>query len=512
MPKRMSAVLTVLGMAAWLAASPAHADKKSDTLRIAFHDPISMVDIIHDPKPETQFMSSMVYDTLLHFNSWTREFKPLLAKSWKRIDAKTLEFSLRDDIEFHDGSAFDADDVVYTINWVADPKVRFRIKSRFLWLARAEKIDKYTVRIVTKRPSAVGLMRLAVSTPIFPSDVHGALKSKNTFGKNPVGTGPYRALQVDSNKGVVLVRNKAYKHGGDWKPAASIGRMEIRPIPDLQTQIAELITGGLDLVHNVSKDQITALTKDPRFGATYSPGLLIFYVSLDAAGRSGKKELTNPLVRKAIMHAVNREAIQKYLIPGGERVKIDDALCFRFQRGCDFSTRPPKYDPAAARKLLAEAGYPKGFPIVLTTTLPSEIVEAVAGDLRAVGIRASVDKRTFGAYRKKQRAGKIQILVNQWASGGLADVDSTLSFFFSKGARNYTGDAELTEIVKRGTVEFDDAKRRAINKEAFDRVNRMHYIMPIAARPTAFLHTKEVRIETGALDTFGAFGYRMYWN
>lgn len=496
---------------ALLATSAAQADKKNDSLRVAFHDPISMIDIIYDPKPETQFTSNLVFDTLLYFDDWKQEFKPLLAKSWKRIDAKTLEFKLREDVKFHDGSAFDADDVVYTINWVADRKVRFRIKSRFLWLAGADKIDKYTVRIRTKRPAAGGLMRLAKSTPMFPSDVHAALKRKSAFGKKPVGTGPYRATQVDPNKGIVLVRNAAYRHGGTVKPAGTIGRITVRHIPDLQTQIAELLTGRLDLVHNVPKDQIDAMTADPRFEVTYSPGLFIYYISLDAAGRSGKAELQNIKVRKAIMHAIDRTSIRENLIPGGAKAPVTDALCFKFQRGCAFSTKPPAFDRVAAKKLLAEAGHAGGFSVVLTSTAPRVIVEAIAGNLRAVGIKASVDKLTFGAYRKKQRSGKVQILVNPWSSGGLADVESTVGFFFSKSARNYTGDPELTKLAKGSSSAFNDEKRRALSRKLFDRVNQQHYIMPITARPTAYLHAKGLEITTGALDTFGAYGFRMRW-
>lgn len=509
---RISSLTAAIALSGVLLTAPAaQADKKSDSLRIAFHDPISMIDIIYDPKPETQFTSNLVFDTLLYFDDWKQEFKPLLAESWKRIDAKTWEFKLRQDVKFHDGSAFDADDVVYTINWVANPKVRFRIKSRFLWIAGADKIDQYTVRVRTKRPAAGGLMRLAKSTPIFPSDVHGALKRKSAFGKKPVGTGPYRATQVDPNKGIVVVRNAAYRHGGDAKPAGRIERIEIRHIPDVQTQIAELLTGRLDMVHGVPKDQTDALTADPRFEVTYSPGLFIYYISIDAAGRSGKAELRNIKVRKAIMHAVNRTAIRENLIPGGAKAPVADALCFRFQRGCDFTTKPPAFDPAAAKKLLAEAGLANGFPVVLTSTAPREIVEAIAGNLRAVGIEASVDKLTFGAYRKKQRAGKIQILVNPWSSGGLADVESTVGFFFAKSARNSTGDPELTRLARGVSSSFDEAKRRAISRTLFDRVNQQHYIMPVTARPTAFLHAKGLEIKTGALDTFGAYGFRMRW-
>ena len=100
-------------VAAGLITSPVMAQKSKDTLRIGFYDPISIVDATYDPKPETGFLSGAVYDNLLAYDRKSGEFKPSLAKSWKRIGAKTIEFKLRDDVKFHDGSEFDADDVVY---------------------------------------------------------------------------------------------------------------------------------------------------------------------------------------------------------------------------------------------------------------------------------------------------------------------------------------------------------------------------------------------------------------
>ena len=87
MSRRTSWTAAIALSGALMAAQGALADKKSDSLRVAFHDPISMIDIIYDPKPETQFTSNLVFDTLLYFDDWKHEFKPLLAKSWKRIDA-----------------------------------------------------------------------------------------------------------------------------------------------------------------------------------------------------------------------------------------------------------------------------------------------------------------------------------------------------------------------------------------------------------------------------------------
>ncbi len=498
-------------LAIGLVTGPVFAQKSKDTLRIGFYDPISIVDATHDPKPETGFLSRAVYDNLLAYDRKSGEFKPSLAKSWKRIGAKTIEFKLRDDVKFHDGSDFDADDVVYTVNWMSNPKVKFRIKTRYLWIKNAEKIDKYTVRVHSKRPSASALARFAISTPIYPSDVHGALKVKSTFGKKGIGTGPYMVESVDPNKGVVLKANPNYKHGAPWRPAAKIGRIHAVPMPDVQTQTAQLLTGGLDVMYRVPKDQLDAMKSNPNLAVTVQKGQLFYYMAMDSIGKSGNKALLDKRVRRALMMAVNRNGIRKSLIPGGTEQKQMNAMCQAWQLGCGFSSAPPAYDPTAAKKLLAEAGYPSGFDVEITTTLPRVIASAIAGDLRKVGVKAKVDKLTFGAYRKKQRQGKIQILVNQWASGGIPDVQSTATFFHGKGARNYYGDKIISQTIPKAEAAFVDAERRKIYTTLFDRNNSEAYMMPITPNPPSFLHTKDLVIKGGEIETFGASPIGMAW-
>ena len=494
-----------------LIASPTSAQKSKDTLRIGFYDPISIVDATHDPKPETGFLSRAVYDNLLAYDRKTSTFQPSLAKSWKRIDAKTLEFKLREDVKFHDGSEFDADDVVYTINWFANPKVKFRIKTRYLWIKNAEKIDKYTVRIYSKKPAAVALARFAISTPIYPSDVHGSLKVKSTFGKKGIGTGPYMVESVDPNKGVVLKANPNFKHGGPGRPAARIGKIHVLPMPDVQTQIAQLLTGGLDLMYRVPKDQLDSLKINPALAVTTQKGQLFYYIAMDSIGKSGHKALLDKRVRKAIMMAINREGIRNTLIPGGSEMEQMNAMCQKWQPGCGYTTQPPVYNPAGARKLLSQAGYPNGFDVNITSTLPRIIPVAVSGDLRKIGIKANVSKLTFGAYRKKQRQGKIEILVNQWSSGGIPDVGSTATFFHGKGARNYYGDTLISKTIPKAEAAFDDAERRKIYSTLFDRNNTEAYMMPITPNPPTFLHTKDLGIDGGEIETFGVSAYTMYW-
>ncbi len=503
------AVLVVA--AAAIAAAPAFAQKAKDTLRVGFYDPIPGVDLVYDPKGETSFTARAVFDTLISYNERTREFEPLLAESWRRVDPTTYEFKLRRDVKFHDGSALDADDVVYTLNFLADPKVKFRIKTRFLWIAKAEKVDRFTVRVTTKGPRAVAMARFAVSIPIFPSDAHGALENKAAFGKKPIGTGPYKVIAYDPNDGVRMARNDAYRHGAPSRPAGAIRNVHVLPIPDVQTQVAQLLTGGLDMIHNAPKDQADNLAQDPRLAMTVSNGILFRYIAFDALGRSGRDDLKDVNVRRALIHAVDRDAIRRNIFAGGEAVKAMDSICKPLQIGCAFDVRPPAYDPAKARAMLAAAGK-TGLRLEITTLPESrKVAEAIAGYLRKAGVQASIKSVTFGAYRKLQRGGKIQTLVHQFSSGGVPDVDALVTFYFGSKARNYYGDKDIPGWMKTAGAGFDIAARAALYRKIFDRINEQAYIIPIASLPSVFVHDKDLEIDKGIINPFGAEMGRIRW-
>ena len=464
-------------------------------------------------------MVTPVQDPLIIHNRETFKFEPLLAKSWKRISPTILEFNLRDDIKFHDGSDFDADDVVYTLSWLIDPKVKLRFKGSYNWIKRAEKIDRYTVRVHSKKPYGPGMARLSLTIRMFPSDAHGALKTKSDFGKKPIGTGPYKVVFVDTNRGVKLVKNKAYRHATAAKPAASIGTVIGRAIPDLQSQIAQMKIGKLDWMHGVPKDLATAILADPRFTVSTTRGINFFYMGIDASGRSKNKALSNKNVRLAMMKAVDRKLIAEQVIPGGTKEHLIPALCNRVQVGCDYSTKPPAFDLAGAKKLLAEAGYPNGFDVVINS-FPGgyQVAEAVGGELRKVGIRAKIQKFGFAAYRKAQRVGKQEMLVTYWSgSGGLPDASGTLNYWFSKSrkgkwsGRNFWHDDIINDLRVKGENTLDPAKRRVIYKQAYDRAIDERYIMPIALRPGVFIHTKDIKMGKFGMTSIGTDLLKISW-
>ena len=239
-------------------------------------------------------------------------------------------------------------------------------------MENVEKIDKYTVRVISRRPLQTSLLRLAKVNFIFPSDVHSAYENKTDFTKKPIGTGPYKVAAIDKDKGITLVRNDTYNSPGAYFPRGTVGTIQGIPIPDTQTQIAQLLTGGIDLMFNVPKDPANATAARPGLSLTRIPTPQLAYFGINASDnfvRHDNKALGNPKVRRASFQAINRRALVTNLISGGKDIPLNDAMCQRFQAGCDYSTKPPPYDPEAAKKLLAEAGYAGGFDTEITTTL-----------------------------------------------------------------------------------------------------------------------------------------------
>lgn len=510
MKKATKAVLALATV--MLASNMALAQKSKDTLRIAFGDPISTTDPFIDPKPETSLTSDVIYDKLLMYLPATKEFKPVLAKSWKQVSPTVLDVQLRQGVKFHDGKELTADDVVYTYTYLSDKKSRLRFGRNWAWVKTAEKTGKYSVRITSKRPTPFAMARIATGTVIFPKHLHSTFKNRGEFGrKSAVGSGPYKVEYVDASKGIKLVRNEDYISPGPWRPKASIKTIIIKPIPELQTQIAQLITGGIDLILAAPKDQTEQLSKSPQITSTAIANTVYQYVNLDAAGRSDLKALKNPDVRRALFMAINRKELAESVMAGGKLVTLIDAPCTESQFGCTASVKPVKFDKAAAKALLAKAGFPNGFELDITSIPGShETAAAVAGQLRAIGVKASVSRATFGAYRKKQGAGKLQMLVANFSSGGLPDVSSVMGFY-QAGPRDYWRSKEMKAFRNKGGAEMDVKKREAIYDAAFSFINKNALLLPLTTRPAVLVHSSTVTMPNTSSLFAGVEFYNISW-
>ena len=160
---------TVLVLAAIAASAvPAAAQKSADTLRVTMRDALTNIDPYYNNLRTGVVMHHQGWDALIYRNPDTFKLEPLLATEWKQPDPTTIEFTLRPGVKFHDGSPFTADDVVYTINLIADPASRLSTPANYNWLDKAEKTGDLSVRVKLKRPTPAALEYFALVIPIYP--------------------------------------------------------------------------------------------------------------------------------------------------------------------------------------------------------------------------------------------------------------------------------------------------------------------------------------------------------
>jgi len=152
MTPSVTSAFALAALALLAAPVPVAAQKSKNTLRMAFLEATQSTDPYMDPKPENNFLGHGIFDTLITYDETDLRFMPLLAKSFTRIDDKTFEFELRDDVKWSDGEKFDADDVVYTMGWVTDPATKLRFQADWAFIAGAEKLDVDALATALRAP------------------------------------------------------------------------------------------------------------------------------------------------------------------------------------------------------------------------------------------------------------------------------------------------------------------------------------------------------------------------
>ena len=464
---------TILFLILALLSPAAHAQKSADRLRVVWRDAIAVIDPYYNTQRTGLVLAIHVWDTLIYRDPETLRLKPLLATSWKYVDDTTLEFTLRPGVTFHDGSPFTADDVAYTVNTLlTDPRVS--VPSNYAFLAGAEAIDDLHVRIKLRRVFPAALEYIAMVLPIWPH--HYRERLGDDYGKAPVGTGPYRVTHVDGVAQIDLVRNDAYFDSPKGKPA--IGALNIRNVADAAAEVAALMNDEADWIWDFPPEQLDPIGRIPSLQTYRSESMRVAYLNLDAAGRSGDTPLMNPLVRRAVMHAIDRPTLARRFMPGGSRVL--DAPCFPTQFGCDQAVATKyEYDPARARALLAEAGYAQGFDTQLVGYVQPDWIAAVQEYLAAVGVRAEAVALQVGPAVKRSIEGRNPMEMGSWGSYSINDVSAFLPVFFSFAGQDYARDEAVRRAVDDAGTTVDPDRRRALYAEAIRRITAQAYFLPL---------------------------------
>jgi len=413
-----------------------------------------------------------IYDTLLQRDT-NLKIEPLLAESYKFMDDLTWEFKLRKGVKFHNGEDFNAAVVKFNLERLADPKNKLPQTLLIGFLDRVDIIDDFTVRIITKKPFPTLDARFCIfGGMIAPKYLQE--KGPEYLATHPVGTGPYKFVKWVKDDELVLEAFDKY-----WRGTPKIKRVIFKPIPEATTRVASLQTQEADIIVNVPPHLAKLLDWKGRSFVSKVPSVRVIYMGFDTL-KPGP--VADKRVRQAIAHAVNMDAIIKKVL-GGNGILLGSLLT-KDHFGYDPTVKPYPYDPEKAKELLGQAGYAKGFDFVLNSPADrylkdKEVAEAIVGDLRKVGINASVIFHEFGIYIKQiimgHKANPSYLL--GWGDTTY-DADQTLWPLLRSGmaVSNYSN-PQLDALIDQGKVTMDKQKRQEIYSDA---LKIIHEDVPLA--------------------------------
>ena len=417
------------------------------------------------------------------------EIQPALAESWEILEPTRWRFHLRKNVKFHNGNPFTADDVVFSYKRAMSEGSDF--KTKVSTVKKVIKVDDYTVDFITKDPNPILISEWSAWFIMDKEwcEKHGATESTNIKSgkenyatRHENGTGPFIVVERQKDVKTVL---KPFK---DWwdKPKHNLSEVIFTPIASDATRVAALLSGEIDMMYPVPVQDIGRVNKNPGTSVLVGPELrTIFlgmnqtYDELPCSNIKGKNPLKDVRVRKAIYQAIDIKAIQKKIMRGlsePSALMISPKLFPAYAK--DFKRYP--YDPAAAKKLLAEAGYPNGFTMCMDSpnnryVNDEQIAQAVVSMLAKVGIKVNLKAQPKAQYFKKVLAYDTEFYLLGWTPSSfdswnvLYNLINTRDEKTGRGKFNLGGysNPKIDALTDKILSETDIAKRDKMIKEAY---------------------------------------------
>src|SRR5574342_540710 len=402
-------------------------------------------------------VTRQIYEGLTKYKGATTEVIPALAEKWQvSSDGTVWTFTLRKNVKFHDGTPFDAAAVVWNFDWQrlsTQPQHEMLTKAGRTFeyygaqfggfddkslITKVEAVTPTTVRITLKSPQGPFLANLAMFTFDLASP-KAVEKYGTAFGKNPVGTGPFKFVEWKVGQEVILEANKDY---WDKANAPKIQRVIVRNIKDNSQRLAALKAGEIHGMEGVNPDDVKEIRADPKLQLILRPTNTTGYLAFNFK----VKEFQDGRVRQAFAHAINKKAIVDALYGGTGMVAT------QFQPpplwGYNKELKDYEYNPERAKQLLRDAGFAQGLKDITWDDgkreplqfwyvpvsrpyypNPKEIAEAIAADLAKVGITVQLQTTDWTVYLDKTRKGQVPLWMLGW-TGDNGDPDNFVCYFF----------------------------------------------------------------------------------
>ena len=478
-----------IAAAAVLGVCLAPAITKAETLRFAASGDAASLDPYAYYTTFTSGFLQNVYEPLVRYNKELK-FEPALATGWERTSPTTWQFKLRQGVKFHNGNSFTADDVVASLNRARADNSPFIVATSAI--KDVKKVDDYTVDIHLDGPYPVILNDLAgvvildkewmeandTLRPVNPS------KGEESYATtNANGTGPFKIESRRPDAETVFVVNP------DWwdTPEHNLDKIIFTPIKSAATRIAALLSGEVDLIMGAPLQDLGRIESAPGLQVLKGKDLRVMFFGLNqgapelhSSSVKGKNPLSDVRVRKALFQAIDIDTLNKKVMRG--LATPTGILVAEEIQGHDpkLAPRAAPFDVDAAKKLLADAGYPDGFDVGLDCpndryVNPDQVCQAVAAMFAKIGVKVNYTSTTKSIYFKKMLSGGADIYLFGWASTPQLDAYALLnSVFHSKdgkkrGKWNPGGyyNERVDELVKKIQVEIDMDKRQEMISEAF---------------------------------------------
>jgi peptide/nickel transport system substrate-binding protein len=378
-----------------------------------------------------------------------------LAESWKESpDGLTYEFRLRRGLKFHNGDPLTAEDVKFSFERYKGAGAKV-LQER---VRQVEIIDPLTVRFHLKEPWPDFMTfygTTATASGIVVPKKYISQVGDEGFRKHPIGVGPYKFMSHKPGVEVVL---EAYP--GYWRKVPHVKRLVMKSVPETATRVAMVKNGEADIVNALDGEYAESVRRDSRLQLVASKHASIFWIEF-AEQWDPKSPWHDKRLRQAVNYALDRKAINEaaclgYCPPTG--VIVPRVMDFALQ------VAPPPFDPAKAKQLLAEAGYPNGMDAGEFVPIPPffAVAEASANFLNAVGIRVKIRTTERAAFYAAWRERKLRglFLVAAGNSGNAAS--RVEAFMHSKGSYAYGGYPDIDDLFVQQARERDVAKREAL--------------------------------------------------
>ena len=502
----MRAAALVIAIALLLPGGAAFSAPSQDLI-VANDADVTLFDPIRIQEAPTSFVAGFIYEQLVQRTN-DGKVAPSLAESWKLSpDRRTWTFTLRKGVRFHDGSEFDASVAEWAFKRALDPQEPSQFRGQFSVIQKITALDKFTVAFTLKEPNVAFLDYVMLTNGAYIPSKRAWETLGKEFPYKPVGTGPFRWGQWVQGQRVVLERNASY-----WGQAPRLDRIIIRPIPDPNTGVIELETGGVHYIARASRDDLIRLGKDKRFVIYRAPTYRVRYLSLN----DRHAPFDDVRVRQAAAYALDVPQIVNSLA-GGMAIPTDTILPlespFHPARGT-YPTYPANL--ARARELLAQAGWTAGAggtvqksgqPLRFVLHSPDgryfmdkEMSEVICNRLHAAGFECRVKVMEWAAFLEETRGGKFDASFSGWNQSS-GEPSLFLDPLVATGGRANYGrhsDPAVDAVLHEALAAFSEGRRKMLYARAVGLVNQHEWFIPIdnefkvaiaTARLQGYVHT-----------------------